>query len=847
MLIRLWWKEARALGPSWPLLFLAACGVQWLLLASGDVDVKGDWLPPAALVWAVFYAFACGASAFAGERESRSLGFLDALPVPRGSLWLGKASFALASTFGLAVILAVLGAAGMTGWGWDGPGFARIVRVFGVLLVEGVAWSLLWSSLLGNPLAAGALGVVSVGLILQVSSMLRPLASYSVGPGDLVGPDEVGPRLALAAAALAASALILIRPRWRRRPAPSRPQGRDEPIVASRASAGRSLIWQARREGRSTWLLVLALGLYAPLVLELRGFEGADSAPIWILAALACLVAGVSVFGPENAAETRRFLLHQGVGPGQVWARKVGAWALAMAIFGGALFALLARPDTPFIRAPERTGRGALMLGAVLLDASAVGVLAGMAIHRRITALLVGTICLIALAPPQIGLLYQDMIPGWSLLITPAVVLGASRIWAGDWLADRPGARPWIKLGLLLAVPGLAMTGGFVGYRAFGEPDAPPAAVAPAPIGEDLTDRYREIIVRSVPAAIEQARAASAIPRSWVSAIGLAPALANAPGRLAAIRAILLADASNRLAKGDLPGAWEGIIALLRVAEQAEAGPASIVGTTQAALLRGSALDLALDWAAAPKQDLGSIRKARGDLDRLAPPASIAAAAAFRAESRDIDRTLTQPAAELGRGLLPERTTTLIRVGFNLLVASPWERRRATMLSRRLLAEHADRAALEPWQRPRVAPIKGIPPTMRSSPLAFQLLPNSEGVQDLVDHQVESFRAVGLVLAVRGWQLAHDGKPPATLDDLAAGEPFRIPTDPYSGGPYRSVEPTGQPIPAHPWEADEPSHGRPPRPARFLIYSVGPDGVDDGGKTPYDRQTGRGDLIRPIP
>ena len=66
----------------------------------------------AALFWTCLYAFAVAAAAFAGERETRTLGLLDALPVERWRLWLAKSSFALASTLALGLVLFAAACAG---------------------------------------------------------------------------------------------------------------------------------------------------------------------------------------------------------------------------------------------------------------------------------------------------------------------------------------------------------------------------------------------------------------------------------------------------------------------------------------------------------------------------------------------------------------------------------------------------------------------------------------------------------------------------------------------------------------------------------------------------------------
>ncbi len=892
MLARLWWREFRALGPSWPLLWLAAAGVQGLLLYAGDVEARQGTLTPIALIWAVLYGFAAGAAAFAGERESRSLGFLDALPVGRATLWLGKASFALVSTLGLALALAGLAALGTEARVATLYGHDRAAREFGILLFEAVAWSLLWSSMLGNPLAAGALGVTSVGMILFGANLIYDRAGPALS--DLVAPEALAARLILASVALALSALILIRPKLPRRAVVARVEPPRAAIVPSPASAGRSLDWQARREGQSTWLLVLAVGLFAAYTGGSRGFDGPDALSALILAALASLAAGVSVFGPEGASGTRRFLLHQGVGPGQAWGRKLWVWGLVMGVFGALfLVALSFNADPMSPRTPLRAEQPELVFASVLLDAFAVGLLAGMAIRRRITAMLVGTVALVAIAPMQVGLVQWGMIPAWTLLATPLALLGVSRAWAGEWLADRGGARPWAKLGLLLAVPAVLASAGYVGYRAFGVADVAPAPPPPPPVGEDLTDRYRRIIdeVQTSPGMghseesidrvtrgekdrpqpvegidpdpartavlawrdqngpiLEEVRLASAEGRGWIAVEGSREGQAPILTGIESLGNLLILEVRDRLARGDLAGAWDDIIAQFRLGEQVGAGPPSVMKTVRAAILQRTAANLAFEWANDQRQDLATLRKARADLARLAPSGS--AVAAFRAESRAMDRLFDLPSEDLGPMLIPARTTLLIRVGFNLIVAPPWERRRARMVARGYLAGEADLASVEPWQRPKgPSPTKNDPEVRRASPLAWRLMVATENVQDQVDRQVEARRALEQALAIRSWQLGHGGKMPATLEEIVPGELPRLPSDPYSGRTYGYVPETGQKLPRRHRLDDlfRDEDLETTRPGQHLLYSVGPDGVDDRAKSAYARRVGRGDLVYPIP
>ena len=173
MLARLWWKELRAVWPLWVAVGLITLAVQALYsryVMSSEQAHNGD-LILFALTLTNLYAFATGAAAFAGERETKTLRLLDTLPVDRRTLWLGKATFALTTTFALALVLVVAAAIGTV---WPGP-FRRaptdppllpVAIVLAVVLVESVAWGLLWSAALENVLLAATLAITCVGLMV---------------------------------------------------------------------------------------------------------------------------------------------------------------------------------------------------------------------------------------------------------------------------------------------------------------------------------------------------------------------------------------------------------------------------------------------------------------------------------------------------------------------------------------------------------------------------------------------------------------------------------------------------------------------------------------------------------
>ncbi len=74
--------------------------------------------------------------------------------------------------------------------------------------------------------------------------------------------------------------------------------------------------------------------------------------------------------------------------------------------------------------------------------------------------------------------------------------------------------------------------------------------------------------------------------------------------------------------------------------------------------------------------------------------------------------------------------------------------------------------------------------------------------------EAASFRAAECLVALRRWQLTHRGSVPDLASVVREAGMKDIPADPYDGKPMRLTEIDGQPV----------------------IYSVGRDGKDDGGK-----------------
>ena len=210
---------------------------------------------------------------------------------------------------------------------------------------------------------------------------------------------------------------------------------------------------------------------------------------------------------------------------------------------------------------------------------------------------------------------------------------------------------------------------------------------------------------------------------------------------------LLALDTRERISRGDLPGAWEDILAQFRMAHQLAAITPTLMQMLVAGEIHHRAVGLAIDWAGDPRQSTETIRKARDDLKRLPPLPSMAGG--LRVESLILDRTFDLSAEELDRFLGPGSPThapagSLI---FTALIAPPWERTRARRIARRLVAEMLPEMDREPWQRSSGTNFDAFP---EGSPLARQLFPACRSVVNALDRELVGRRALEQVAGPSG-------------------------------------------------------------------------------------------------
>jgi hypothetical protein len=919
MYTRLWWKDARQFWPIWAFLFLAAGVTQLFVHHYASPENREVVLGLLAVGWAGLYAFAVGAAAFAGERETGTLRLLDVLPAPRRVVWAGKVSFALITTIALAALLLGLAMLDAPIVPLRRPGASEAALLLGSMLLMGLAVSLFCSAVLNSALLAAvtAIGLTTIGHLVMLdqypdrSTLPLPARELALALVALVGSLVAfswGRRSRRLPIALQLRSPIEVRWTGRPRAGASPSRAATEPAVTPSAPAPtpampipgrsiaapaiwtsdrprprlrlaelRSLAWQTMRQGRTTWLLLLAIGLIGPaqLLLDAVTPDALIRTPLPLIwNAMIALVAGVSVFGLENRRRTQRLLVHHGARPGLVWTAKLATWCFGLMIIWAPLaFLVVSQPANP--RAIENWTK--LVLGLSL--GFAVAVLCGMALPRLITAAVVAMVISLTLALAQFGLAELGMLPAWGLIVLPVVLLAVSWAWSGDWLLERPAPGRWVRLGLILSGALTTTFAGYAGWRAWSVPDVGPipmpaawaATSAPLPPDRDAAPIYREAtdqLYSEAASAVHDpnlldrvARAPDMFPRSfdlirraamrpdcrWFGPerITLARGLDLPPLRL--LGDLVAARARGRLGRGDLVGAWDDITTIFRMARHL--GRSAMLGPGLHALaIERQALGLAGQWAEAPGQSPDRLRAAIAayrDLPPMPPAPDV-----MRGEGLAAERTIDLPIDDLRDWLVdysrqgqPERAISVEELLRLDLATTPWERARARRVNRLLTAELARLASLEPRQRPAdrgqalqaLGPSRWLPGLAERSWVAEVLSPNTGSYLLSDDLNEVGHRALVQVLAIRAWQLRHGGRFPERLEDLVPEELPGLPLDPYSGRPF-GIIPRAAEIPGPP--PSDPSAARPTE--IHAIYSVGLDGRAEPASTSSD------DIVFPI-
>jgi ABC-type transport system involved in multi-copper enzyme maturation permease subunit len=545
-------------------------------------------------------------------------------------------------------------------------------------------------------------------------------------------------------------------------------------------------------------------------------------------------------------------------------------------------------------------------VASVFVGVFAISMLCGMAVRRGITAWVLAMVAAGAIVSPAVALLYSDMLPMWSLAVVPPAFLLISWLWSGDWLYDRPAPGRWIRLGLMLTVTITTLFGGYVAIRAWGVPDSPPipaprtwANLTPEPVPTDRdaapiyreamrlyrklqdyevvdidpgtgveskakarpapnqkSDEQPELLRRQILSYLHQAAARPEYRFFDPSRLSINSVMDVPPiGELALL---VKQEFSGRMRQNNLAGAWEDVEVLFRMAHQL-----SLLATgwtaQQALIVEYDAINLARQWVLDPetkqtRETLRAAMTAYQNLPKVSSSDEVLKGFA-RYTELSIDEVDEYKIIQLnGSSRSPDKPPPLTSVLHAWLISPSWERERARRLARISFADLSRYAALEPFQRDlhrrNFYQLHGrnfyqFQDAYSSSPLLRLLFPWTISYLTQEDANLVARRALVQIMAIRAWQLEHDGQFPPKLENLVPSELSALPLDPYSGQPFQFRDASLSPIfPDPTWpESFKPTTW--PE-GTHLLYSVGQNQVDDLGRE-YPPGWMRGDLLFGVP
>jgi hypothetical protein len=516
ILRRLVWKEYRMLRGLWLAVFVMAAIVQWAMnvLMPRPID-HAMMLFSAALAAAVLYAVGAAATTFSVEHEEETYGFLAGLPTEWWPIFAGKLLVVAASAALLAAALSVVGWI-LYGYGTAGD-VSLSLGIFGIAILEAIAWGTLFSLLVKRPLLAAILTLVVGGGVVNAAVNLTSERSVaSTVPEayiEAMPARSIIVCLVFACSAVAARNWLNINTRAPVRTATLRPY--DRLALAWQALRSRiglatnvidrgprrrmllRLLWQTWRESWKFLLLPILVAAVLWLAIgAMTGLSGLgdELTALVIIGSLHFVPAlfGAMAFHADQRRESYRFLAEHAARPGYVWFSRHIVWLGALVVlYAGtaAVFAVLAAnglasrfqlslheylrhgPQAIYTNVPSITfelvqlsnnflqGIGLALNGA--LTAYAIGQLCSMLLRSEILAAFLAIVMSVLLSA-WIAALFVWQLSGWLFLLPLAVGLFAvTWLRSPNWIAGRNEPRTWWKPALAMLVS-LAMVGVFL-------------------------------------------------------------------------------------------------------------------------------------------------------------------------------------------------------------------------------------------------------------------------------------------------------------------------------------------------------------------------------------------------
>jgi hypothetical protein len=449
--------------------------------------------------------------------------------------------------------------------------------------------------------------------------------------------------------------------------------------------------------------------------------------------------------------------------------------------------------------------------------------------------------------------------------------LVVSWVWSRDWLQSRPAPGRWLRLGFLFLGAMSLVFGGYISYRVLSVPDVAPITLStnwlglsmPIPLAErNAADLYREAGRRlqnrdqSAPAefakqnseTIELIRRAAARPECWFGVFDRLTEGNKSDAQLMdRLAGLVLLDTTRQQQNGNLDAEWDDIMVLFAMARQLSEGTRATRSLAAWSIER-DALGLAMQWAVAPKQTPERLHRALAAYRALSKMVDLGDV--VPAEAHVTEQTLSLPTDDLRSRLLAAQGDEPWRPAWVDVITLPWEIARARRVSLVFAVAYLQTAAWQPFQRlVRSFDQLSLPELdhlRQSTPLADRLLVDMEPYIESSDRNEVGRRALVQVLALRAWQLRHDGRMPDRLDQLVPEELPSLPDDPYTGRPFGYIRSDGQALPSlrdtlGNWLSYTAGNGArstflardlpswKATPGCWLLYSVGPDFRDNRG------------------
>jgi ABC-type transport system involved in multi-copper enzyme maturation permease subunit len=392
----------------------------------------------------------CGVQLLAGEKETGTLAFLDALSVLRFPVWWTKVLVGLGFVLAQALVLFVIAHALNVGIRGHFVGFI-VAGVFAY------CWGLLGGALCDKVFAAIA-AAIGLGIASYIAIPFVPIVGLIV--------FMVAPPIFVVLSARKFGTPDLQRGLYRGLLALRRPQ--EGPV------GWMTLVWLAEKQGR--WIFWPGL-----LVSFLAGFVSfLPPDLLWLSATcIIGLVCGGAVFGPEQAGEQDRFLGAQRLPPGQVWLVKTLFWLLGAVgmtcLFGLAMFWRLGNSDPhsedPFLFRTFWRGNVALFLTLWVVHGFCVGQFCSLLSRKAVVVGFVG----IAFCAFIICLWLPSLVFGgvqyWQIMGVPLFLLIAARMSMWLWYSGRSYTRRHFVGLVCLSLVCAFWLGGSFSYRVAEIPD----------------------------------------------------------------------------------------------------------------------------------------------------------------------------------------------------------------------------------------------------------------------------------------------------------------------------------------------------------------------------------------